>query len=310
MNLIELISKYALVYKIIIPKMTIIIIIIYYVILYIIFNTYNKRYLLLLILLLGIWKYHYVFDNNYYVYYLNVGQGDSSIVRYKNDVIMIDTGGKTTYKVDEWKKQKEYYYIDNSIKLLKSIGCDDIDLLILTHGDQDHLGESVHLINNFKVNSIKFNKGPYNNKEKEILNIINNKEVNIDIPFEYLDSNTIYDNENDNSVITLFKLYNYNLLYMGDASKKNELELINRYKLNIDILKVGHHGSNTSSDESFIKSIKPTYSIISVGKNNKYGHPNKEVLDILSNSNIYRTDIDGSIVFKINKTLSISTYPP
>ena len=94
---------------------------------------------------------------------------------------------------------------------------------------------------------------------------------------------------------------------MGDASIKNEMELINKYKLNIDILKVGHHGSNTSSDETFIKSINPKYSIISVGKNNKYNHPNKEALNNLKKSKIYRTDKQGSITILLNNKLKIKT---
>ena len=89
-------------------------------------------------------------------------------------------------------------------------------------------------------------------------------------------------------------------MFMGDASITTEKEIIDKYNISdIDVLKVGHHGSKTSSSESFIDEINPKYSIISVGKNNRYGHPNKEVLDNLENSKIYRTDIDGSIMFKI-----------
>ncbi len=105
---------------------------------------------------------------------------------------------------------------------------------------------------------------------------------------------------------------NKKLLFMGDASKKNELNIIKKYNLfNIDVLKLGHHGSNTSSDKEFIKITNPKYTIISVGKNNRYGHPNKEVLDNLKNSKIYRTDIDGSIMFRIkNNRLKIETCNP
>ena len=87
---------------------------------------------------------------------------------------------------------------------------------------------------------------------------------------------------------------------------------MNKYNLsNIDVLKVGHHGSKTSNSKEFIDNIKPTYSIISVGKNNRYGHPNKEVLEVLKNSKIYRTDLDGSIMFKIkNNNLKIETCSP
>ena len=93
---------------------------------------------------------------------------------------------------------------------------------------------------------------------------------------------------------------------------KKEKDILNKYNVkNIDFLKVGHHGSNTSSGEEFINSMNPKYSFISVGKNNRYGHPNKEVLNILDNSKIYRTDQDGSVRFKVkNNKLQIETCPP
>ena len=96
---------------------------------------------------------------------------------------------------------------------------------------------------------------------------------------------------------------------MGDAGIDKEKDIIEKYNLsNIDVLKVGHHGSKTSSSEYFIDETKPKYSIISVGKNNRYGHPNKEVLNNLKQSKVYRTDQDGSIMFKIkNDKLKIKT---
>ena len=98
------------------------------------------------------------------------------------------------------------------------------------------------------------------------------------------------------------KISNYKFLFMGDAGVEVEEDLIKKYNLHdIDILKVGHHGSDTSSSEKFIKSINPKYSLISVGKNNCYDHPKDSVLDTLSNSRIYRTDLDGSIEIKLNK---------
>ena len=101
-------------------------------------------------------------------------------------------------------------------------------------------------------------------------------------------------------------------MFMGDASSTTEKEILNKYNLpDIDVLKVGHHGSKTSSSKELINEIKPNYSIISVGKNNRYGHPNKEVLDNLEDSKIYRTDQDGSIIFKIkNNKLKIETCSP
>ena len=99
---------------------------------------------------------------------------------------------------------------------------------------------------------------------------------------------------------------------MGDASSTTEEYLLNNYNLkNVSFLKVGHHGSKTSSSREFINSINPKISLISVGKNNYYGHPNKEVLDALEESKIYRTDQNGSIMFKINNNkLKIETCSP
>ncbi len=101
-------------------------------------------------------------------------------------------------------------------------------------------------------------------------------------------------------------------MFMGDASTTTEKEILNQFNLtNIDVLKVGHHGSKTSSGKDFIDEMNPKYSIISVGKNNRYGHLNKEVIDNLKNSKIYRTDQDGSIMFKIkNNKLKIKTCKP
>ena len=101
-------------------------------------------------------------------------------------------------------------------------------------------------------------------------------------------------------------------MFMGDASVTTEKEILNKYNIsNIDALKVGHHGSRTSSSKEFINEINPKYSIISVGKNNRYGHPNKEVLNNLDNSKIYRTDQDGSVMFKLkNNKLKIETCSP
>ena len=101
-------------------------------------------------------------------------------------------------------------------------------------------------------------------------------------------------------------------MFMGDAGVEKEKDILNKYNVSgINVLKIGHHGSKTSSSKEFINEINPKYSIISVGKNNRYGHPNKEVLNNLSNSKIYRTDQDGSIMFKIkNNKLKIETCSP
>ena len=138
------------------------------------------------------------------------------------------------------------------------------------------------------------------------------KKININDHKLYFLNDKIYDNENDNSSVIYTKLNNYKFLFMGDAGVEVEENLIQKYNLqDIDVLKAGHHGSRTSSSKEFIDEIEPKYGIISVGKNNRYGHPNKEVLENLDNSKIYRTDQDGSIMFKIkNNKLKIETCIP
>ena len=183
------------------------------------------------------------------------------------------------------------------------------------------MGEAINLVNNFKVEKVIFNCGPYNDLEKELIKVLDKKkikyyscikELNIDDNKLYFLQTKEYDNENDNSNVIYTKLNNYKFLFMGDASTTTEKEILNKYNFpEIDVLKVGHHGSKTSSGKEFIDEINPKYSIISVGKNNRYGHPNKEVLENLKTSKIYRTDEDGSIMFKIsNNKLQVETCAP
>lgn len=136
------------------------------------------------------------------------------------------------------------------------------------------------------------------------------KEYNSKINIKFLNTK-IYDNENDNSIVGYLNIHNIKFLYMGDASINVEKEILEKYKLtNVDFLKVGHHGSDTSSGKEFIDEINLKYSIISVGKNNRYGHPKDKVLNNLSNSKIYRTDLNGAIAIKININYKIKTYSP
>ena len=184
------------------------------------------------------------------------------------------------------------------------------------HGDADHCGEAINLVNNFKVEKVIFNCGEYNDLEKELIKVLDKKkieyytcikELNIDKNKLYFLQTKEYDNENDNSNVIYTELNGYRFMFMGDASVTTEKEILDKYNIsNIDVLKVGHHGSKTSSGKEFINEINPKYSVISVGKNNRYGHPNKEVLESLKYSKIYRTDTDGSIMFKIkNNKLKI-----
>ena len=191
--------------------------------------------------------------------------------------------------------------------------------MIITHGDNDHIGESINIVNNFRIGKVVLNCGPFNNLEKKLMKVLDKNNIeytscinNIDLGNNkmYFLNTRIYNNENDNSQVSYIKINNYKFMFMGDASSITEYNILNKYNIGqIDFLKVGHHGSDTSSSKNFINRIKPKYSLISVGENNKYGHPKQVVLNTLKNTKIYRTDEDGSIEIRLNNNgYKIITY--
>ena len=307
--------------KITFPKLNIIVYLSYVVILIICLIYIKKQNKKPLVILISILTIHYLtpyLHNDTYIQMIDVGQGDSILIHLKNKNILIDTGGKETYSN---KNNLSKIVTTITIPLLKSKGIRKIDYLMLTHGDYDHMGEAINLVENFKVEKVIFNCGDFNDLEKDLIKVLDKKkiqyyscikELNINDNKLYFLNNKDYGNENDNSNVIYSELNNHKFLFMGDAGVEIEKDLIKKYNLqDIDILKVGHHGSKTSSSKEFINQINPKYSIISVGKNNRYAHPNKEVLSVLEKSKIYRTDQDGSIMFKIkNNKLKIETCRP
>lgn len=304
-SILEKISLYTSninIFKQILSKPSIILIIIYYLVIILILSK-NKHYYLILILLI-FHKTIPLYNSNLEVVMFDVGEADSMLISTpsKKVNILIDTGRG----ID----------INNIIIYLKSIGISKLNYLIITHGDEDHIGGAIYLIDNFKVDNVILNKGDYTELEVELITHLKNKNIkytnNINkIPllgsYMYLLNTKEFSNENDNSIVTYFEYQKYKFLFMGDSSSKTEEYLINNYNLaNISFLKVGHHGSNTSSSTHFINKINPKVSLISVGRNNFYHHPNKEVLTNLSNSVIYRTDINKSIKIKINNKVKIT----
>ena len=288
--------------KIILCKPNIFLIIIYYIVIVIILNRYKYFYLFIILVIFHLMIPY--FNGNLEITMLDVGQGDCFFISfpYNRGNILIDTGED----YDNYSKMKR-----EIIPYIKSLGKRKIDYLVITHGDSDHIGGANDLINNFKVDHVILNKGEYSDLEKELINNLRKKgiyytnnieKINVHDDYLYFINNKVNDSENDNSNVIYFEYDKYKFLFMGDASFKVEDYLLEKYNINnISFLKVGHHGSSTSSSYDFIKSINPKVSLVSVGENNFYGHPSKEVLDTLSNSKIYRTDIDGSIVIKINK---------
>lgn len=299
-NILEYISSLfsSMNLNIVMIKPSLIVIFIYY--LFIILFFLNKKIIIYLTILLLIhYNYNFIFPSSYLIM-LDVGIGDSFFLYHNNKSILIDTGGNN-YEIAK----------NITIPVLKGYGIRKIDLLILTHGDYDHMGEAINLVKNYKVDKVVLNCGEFNELESELINVLNKNniryyscidELNIGADKLYFLNTKNYKNENDNSIVIYTEISNYKFLFMGDAGIKREKDILDKYNLySIDFLKVGHHGSNTSSSKDFINVTKPKYSLISVGKNNRYGHPKDEVLKTLMNSKIYRIDLDGSIEIKLNK---------
>ena len=285
--------------KLIFKRLPIQIYIIYFIIIFFYIIKQNKKILLLIIFLLLIHFSIPYFDKSDYIKMIDVGQGDSILLHSDNKNILIDTGGVTT-------KEGIIYY-NTLLPLFKSEGIKKIDYLILTHGDFDHLGEAKTIIDNFKVDKVIINNNKLNYYEKRLVNkktIIGEEGLSIKLKDFYLiQLNEDLEDENDSSEIYLMKYKNIKVLLTGDASIKSEETLLDKYDLGkINILKVGHHGSKTSTSERLLKETNPDIALISCGKDNKFNHPNIETINILNKHNIkyYRTDKQGTITINLN----------
>lgn len=210
------------------------------------------------------------------VSFINVGQGDSILIKNSTHTVMIDTGGYKSFDMAE----------ESLIPFMNKNKITHIDALITTHDDFDHNGAAESLKSKFKVYNhlTKPEQFPYKIGDIEIenLNVFGGED------------------DNDKSLVLSMTFMKKKWLFMGDASTKVEKELISAYdSLDCDILKVGHHGSKSSTCDEFIKATTPNEAIISVGASNYYGHPTKEVLDILTKNNvkIRRTDEEGTISY-------------
>lgn len=304
--------------NIILCKVPFWIVIIYYIIIvWVIKKLSLKRITLLLIILL-------IHTNSAYfkmvpvVTMIDVGQGDSILIELPNNKgdILIDTGGIISYN------NNQTYILSKNIIIpyLKSRGIKNLDYLILTHGDYDHLGDALDLLKNYEVKNVFMNSGSDTKKEVIIKNYL--KENNIayqnvskyqlnieNYQFYFINSKNAK-NENEDSLVIYTILNNKKLLFMGDAGKISENKILNTYNLeNLDILKVGHHGSKSSSNISFIQKTNPKISLISCGLNNRYNHPNNEVIKNLEsiNSKIYITSINGMIRLTLKDKIKIET---
>lgn len=274
--------------SIFLPPLNEFLIIIYYLLLIFFFYfyeiNYKKRYILVgSILTLLLLTYSLPIDNflSYQVSFINVGQGDSTLIRYKNKNYLIDTGGLTYTDLAN----------NNLIPFFKKNRIYELEAVFITHHDFDHYGALESLKENFKINNIY----DYNN-----FNQFKTKESSLDISNlnNFID---LWSDENNRSLVLYLNIKENAFLFMGDASKDIEKRIIEEYQnLDVDYLKVSHHGSKTASSLEFLKEIKPVEAIISCGKNNWYNHPNEEVISNLNKLNIKirRTDLEGTITYK------------
>lgn len=213
------------------------------------------------------------------VSFVNVGQGDCTLIRHHQKTILIDTGGLT------------YNDIANGtlIPYLRKKRIYKIDAVFITHYDYDHYGALENLQKEYKVANVY----DYYSSFPISVNGLTFNNYNI--------YGTTSNEENDRSLVLSFNILNKDFLIMGDAPSWIENKIMNDYdKIPCDILKLGHHGSDTSSSERFIQYTSPEIAIVSCGKNNKFGHPSKSVIDTLNKYHIpiRRTDLEGTITYK------------
>ncbi len=270
-----------------------------------------KKYVILILLLSSFFytffsyvqkNFFQVSNHNLQFHFIDVGQGDSSlIITPKGKTILIDAG-------DEAHAKKVLSYV-------REQGIEKLDLVIATHPDADHIGGMDKVIKNFdigvfampdvsaKTNQYKQIQRELKAKKMKATRLYQGDEVQIDddIDFEILSpvKGKKYDDTNEYSIVAKIVYKDTSFILMGDATMENEVDIINNVPdIDIDVLKLGHHGSSTSSSDYFITKTSPKIAIISCGKNNKYGHPHQEVMRVLKKHGVtpYRTDEMGDIV--------------
>ena len=253
------------------------------------------------------------------VMFIDVGQGDSILIKlpFNRGNYLIDTGGKMTLKEEEWKKRKNSFSTgkDIVIPILKGEGISSLDKLIFTHGDFDHIGGGIDLLKSFKVKTLCVgDKLQYKPVERDMIQFAIQNGITVSKlhegigwankigEFHVLSPQSHYQGEeNHGSVVVYAIIGGHSWLFTGDFEQLGEKQLIQRYpSLSIDYLKVGHHGSESSSSLEFLKKIKPKVGIISVGKKNRYGHPKPVILNRYASLDIpvLRTDQQGAIIFR------------
>lgn len=248
---------------------------------------------------------------------LDVGQGDSFLVitPYQRQTLLIDTGGTVAFEKEEWQIRDETATAGKKLlSAIKAEGVKKLDKVFLTHADSDHVGSLLELSQGIKVDEIYFPKGTEQNAElKKVLltlqkddarlyPIIGKQDIIIDadLTFQILAPFEEGDGGNEDSLVIFTEIAGFSWLFTGDLGEAGEKGLLAAYPLlEADVLKIGHHGSSSSSSELFLDRLKPRIALISAGDNNAYGHPDTAVLDRLYGRNIriFRTDQQGAVHF-------------
>lgn len=234
------------------------------------------------------------------IYTLDVGQAEAILIQYNNKNILIDAGNNS----DE----------ERIVKYLNDIGVKNIDIAIATHPDADHIGGMDSVIKNFDVETFFITTDEKDTKTyKDVISELKTKNVDTvtllkdeivkigEMQLDILAPDKYYENTNNNSIVVKLDYNEFEMLFTGDMEIEQEQDLMRKeIDLDVDVLKVGHHGSRTSTSNELLLETTPEYAIISVGNENKYDHPHNEVIDKLIENDIeiYRTDKNGTILLE------------
>ncbi|EAH1635664.1 DNA internalization-related competence protein ComEC/Rec2 [Listeria monocytogenes] len=251
------------------------------------------------------------------VSFIDVGQGDSILIQlpYNQGNYLIDTGGQLPFEKEAWAKKRKPFTIGESTltPVLKSKGINSLDKVIITHSDADHMEGLDDLQKNITINELIYAKGAENKpimkealaampKVKQTIILAGAKWQIGENSFECLYPDKAGEGGNDDSIVLKAVLDDKVWLFTGDLEANGEMG-ISEQPIKADILKVGHHGSKTSSSKEFIQKVKPTFAVISCGLNNRFGHPHEETINTLETAGvtILRTDVQGEIIYTFGK---------
>ena len=250
-------------------------------------------------------------DGKLAVYFMDVGQADCEIIRLPDSRNIIVDAGKNESA-------------DALVKEIKDMGISRFDYVIMTHPHEDHIGGMDSIIKEFDIGKVYMPDVAMSTATfSDVLDSMERKNIKANVAkagVVMIDEEIVkaefiapcsdrYEEINDYSAVLKFTYDGFSFLFTGDAEKISEKEMLeNGYDVSADVLKVGHHGSSSSSTYKFIKRVNPQYAVIEVGEDNSYGHPASDVLKRLENTKLYRTDLNGTIVFVYDgKDISIIT---